>query len=408
MPASIYERLVSAFSDFEIIDTHEHLPPEKVRVARKVDVFTLFGHYTREDLVSAGLSPADYVRIQDPELPLEYRWQLFAPYLEHIRYGSYARPAFIAAKEFYGFDTIDEKTFIPLSEAMQKANKPGIYHRVLREKCKIWKALTCEGRTDYEGDLFAPVMWMHRLAEIRTWDKMQLRAAELNERVNTLDDYLQVMEKGLLDWKAQGVVGFKMTSRAFGQPNRAEAFSAFERLRTGAEKELPELNPLWDFLLDEMLKLCAKHDLTVAVHAGVWGDFRTIEPTQMIPIFQRRPETRFDLYHAGMPYVRETGVIGKNFPNVWLNLCWDHIVSPKMTCSFLDEWLDLVPTNKIFAFGGDYIRPVEKVYGHLVMARENIAKVLAGRVEEGLMSEEEAVAVAKKWFYDNPKAVYRL
>ena len=110
----------------------------------------------------------------------------------------------------------------------------------------------------------------------------------------------------------------------------------------------------------------------------------------------------------GMPWVRETGVMGKNFPNVWLNLCWCHIISPVMTRAALDEWIDLVPVNKIFAFGGDYGKPVEKVYGHLVMAREDIAMVLGRRVEQGLMTEDQAVAVAHRWFYDNPKEAYGL
>jgi hypothetical protein len=79
-----------------------------------------------------------------------------------------------------------------------------------------------------------------------------------------------------------------------------------------------------------------------------------------------------------------------------------------MTRSLLDEWTDLVPVNKILAFGGDYGEPVEKVYGHLLMARENLAHVLGGRIEEGLLSEDEALLLARKWFYENPKELYRL
>lgn len=408
MQSSVYERLLEAISGFEVIDAHEHLPPEHVRVSQHVDALTLFSHYTRTDLVTSGLARRDYDRMLDGDLPLEYRWRLFSPYLEHIRYGSYARPAFIAAKEFYGFDTIDEKTYIPLSQAMAEANKPGIYHRVLREKCKIETVLTQGHRTDYDDELLVPLMPSDNYVRVLKWEDVAQRAADLKERANTLDDYIAVMEKGVEKWMSERVIGLKMMSRAYGQPSRAEATVVFERLRGGLERELPELNPLRDYLLDEMLRVCARKGLVMAVHAGMWGDFRELEPTQMMPIFGRHPETKFDLYHAGMPSVRETGVIGKNFANVWLNLCWCHIISPRMTRSALDEWMDMVPMNKIFAFGGDYKKPVEKVYGHLVMAREDIAVVLAGRVEERLMSEEEAVTVAHKWFYENPKALYGL
>jgi len=156
------------------------------------------------------------------------------------------------------------------------------------------------------------------------------------------------------------------------------------------------------------LRTAAEENLVVAVHTGMWGDFRTLEATHMIPLIQRHPATRFDLYHAGMPSVREAGVMGKNSANVWLNLCWCHIISPMMTRSLLGEWIDMVPVNKIIAFGGDYCHPVEKVYGHLTMARENLARVFAARIEEGLMDKDDALALGRQWFYETPRALYGL
>ena len=70
--------------------------------------------------------------------------------------------------------------------------------------------------------------------------------------------------------------------------------------------------------------------------------------------------------------------------------------------------MDMVPMNKIIGFGGDYSRPVEKVYGHLVMAREDIATVLGRRVDRGLMSHDEAIVIARKWLLDNPNYLYKL
>ena len=64
--------------------------------------------------------------------------------------------------------------------------------------------------------------------------------------------------------------------------------------------------------------------------------------------------------------------------------------------------------NKIIGFGGDYALPVEKVYGHLVMAREDIARVLAGRIERGQMTEDQGLTLARKWLFDNPNDLYRL
>lgn len=94
--------------------------------------------------------------------------------------------------------------------------------------------------------------------------------------------------------------------------------------------------------------------------------------------------------------------------NVWLNLCWTHIISQRFATDGLDEAIDLIPMNKLLAFGGDYGVPVEKVYGHLTMAREDIARVLAGRIASKQMTEEQALTLARMWLWDNPKELYRL
>ena len=62
--------------------------------------------------------------------------------------------------------------------------------------------------------------------------------------------------------------------------------------------------------------------------------------------------------------------------------------------------LDTVPANKIHGFGGDYIF-VEGSYGHAVIARREIARVLCEKVEEGRFSEEYAVEVGHMLLRDN-------
>ncbi|OPZ18545.1 MAG: hypothetical protein BWZ10_01029 [candidate division BRC1 bacterium ADurb.BinA364] len=98
-------------------------------------------------------------------------------------------------------------------------------------------------------------------------------------------------------------------------------------------------------------------------------------------------------------------VLGKYFENVTLNMCWMHIMGPEMSRRALREWLDAVPVTKLFAFGGDY-QVVEKVYGHLTLARWNVAVVLAESIRAGRMTREQALRVARLWFHDNPKRWY--
>ena len=402
--------MLNEFEDFVIIDAHEHLPPEKERVSRKVDVFTMFTHYTSTDLITAGMSKEDYEKIVDPEQPLEERWRLFKPYYKVAKYTSYFRAARIALKKFYGVEDLTDENYLEASNRIREANKPGIYKRVLRDKCRIKVVLTQIGRIP-EGDkeLLIPILPMWLLTDISKPSDLEGRKLRPRVDVSSLEDYVAYMKEQVERWKREGVVGLKFLARRVEEVCRERAERLFKQLLDG---ELKTPKPLWDYLVDKAIDLASEVGWPISVHTGIlagnWGDFTATRPTLLIPLLKRHREAKFDLYHAGIPWVREAGILGKSFPNVWLNLCWCHIVSQDMTCSALDEWMDLVPVNKIIGFGGDYNIPVEKVYGHLVMAREDIARTLAGRVSRGLMNRTEALDIARMWFYDNPRELYRL
>ena len=401
-------KLVAALGQIEVIDAHEHLPPESVRIGTKVDVLTLFSHYTRGDLLAAGMREAEIELTQNTELPLDYRWRLFAPYWEHIRWGSYARAALIAARKFYGADDINDKTYQVISEKMAAANTPGIYQRVLRDACNIRTALTQCERTDLGTPLLTPVMpLVPRMWETETWQGIASQYAPA-EPINSLDDLLAAGRSYVLRVKSEGAVGVKMLSNPYESPSRTAATEAFRQLRTNQVDHLPARNPLRDYVVDEMIRFAGEQDLVVCVHTGYWGDFRELDPLHMIPVLQRHPNVRFDFYHLGYPWVRESIMLGKGFANVWLNFCWTHVISQRFAMDALDEVIEMVPMNKVIGFGGDYNLPVEKVYGHIVMAREDIARVLAARIERGLLTEDQALSLARKWLWDNPKELYRL
>lgn len=395
--------LLAALEEMEIIDCHEHLPPEADRLSWQVDVFTLFSHYTAPDFIVAGMRQADYERTQDATLPLDYRWRLFEPYWRQVRWNSYARAALITAKRFYGFDDINAETYQPLSDAIRKQNTPGLYQRVLGDACRIRTSLTQCGRTDTGTSLLTPLL--HMTPDMSSWRAIQGCGYCQGQTMHTLDDFLDACRAAFTKGQAEGCVGLKMMSNPYGNPDRAAAVTAFDNLREGRPADHDALR---SYYVDQMVGFAGELGLVVAVHTGYWGDFRTLAPTHMIPLLQRHPRTRFDMYHLGYPYVRESLMIGKAFPNTWLNLAWTHIISQRFAVESLDEAIDLVPMNKILGFGGDYGKPVEKVIGHLAMAKEDIAQVLARRVAAGRWTEKQALAIARQWLWDNPVELYRL
>jgi predicted TIM-barrel fold metal-dependent hydrolase len=199
----------------------------------------------------------------------------------------------------------------------------------------------------------------------------------------------------------------KIVSYPYVRPQPARAEDAYRGLLEGNASPEDVLH-LTGLVYDRCYALARRHQRPVAVHAGVWGDFRQSHPCHLIPIATQYPENHFDLFHLGMPYVREATMVGKMLPNVSLNLCWNAIVSPEQTVRMLDECVDLVPLNNLIAFGADYRDAVEKVYGHLVMAKEVVARVLAKRIDREQLDLEEAERIAGLWFRDNAMRIYCL
>jgi len=415
--SKLQHALLDAMEKMEIIDAHEHLPDEQVRLASPADVFTLFSHYARLDLRQAGMSEQDYKSLFDRGKPLEARWKRFAPFWEQIRWTCFSRPALIAAERFYGFSDINETTYREISAAMQQANTPGIYERVLRKACNIRACLTNAYDTDVKSDLLIPVLWPPLMYDVKTWEDLSHPVFDRQARVSSLDDYLEASKRYLLKAKANGVVAFKMLSRPHGVPDRRKAEECFGRLKSGAVKALesvggPGANPLRDYLADEFITFAGRNDMVIAVHTGFLSTLRHHHAMDVAPLIMRHPDVRFDVYHVGYPRVREALTLAKCQPNVWVNFTGTYLVSGRFAQATLDEAVDLLPASKIIAFGGDYGStygvPVENVYGHLVMARQAIASVLARRIQEGQMTQNQAVDLAGRWFRDNPKELYRL
>ena len=401
------QRLLDNMAEIEVIDCHEHLGLEKNRTETPQDVFTLFSHYARLPLYASGLSEEDKKKLHDPDIPLEKRWKMFKPHWKNIRFTSYAKAALITAKDVYGFDEISDRTYKDLSETINAANTVGIYKRILCDRCNIRVALTQCNSTAVDSPLI-PLMPGRRLTRIRKKSQLTEIFDKSDVSFNTLEEYLNLCKMQLEGWVNEGTVGIKFYSKPNTEPDVVNAQALFKQLMAGEELVADSCGyePLENYLMHKIIDFAEELDLVVAMHSGVWGDFRNLDPRHMTTIALAHPNTRFDLYHLGIPDVRAAIMIGSMFPNVWLNLCWTHIISQELTCSGINEMLDMVPINKVLAFGGDYSRPVEKVVGHLKMAKEDIAKVLGARIDHGKMNFADASEIIHLWFWQNPLDLY--
>ena len=166
-----------------------------------------------------------------------------------------------------------------------------------------------------------------------------------------------------------------------------------------------------DYVIHHCLKRAGEHNLPVKIHTGIQdGNCNNVtnsRPSLLINLFVKYPNVKFDIYHASWPYSDELMAIAKQFPNVWVDFCWLWIISPTAARGCLSEMLETVPLNKIHGFGGDFFF-VEGSYGHAMIARREIARVLAEKVQEGRFTEEYAAWVAHRLLRENALENFRV
>ncbi len=408
----IARSLETEMASIPVIDAHDHLPEESAITSQPADVLTrIFWHYSVTSAVSAGMT-GDRLELKNTAIPLEERWRKFRPCLDSIRDTGYFRTAQRAAKELFGIEEVTDANYQELSASIQAQNTPGIYDRILREKCNI-KLILNQGT--WKDDRYSMMVYRGFMLnyfpgnvlpklDMLYEESRKKYGAEFNSAVEWIDFSIEQVVK-------EKYIGIKLA--AYLQPeclDNREAESFFRKFRDKRIQD-DEAKELSVWIYHRVISKAPEYNLIVTVHCGInWNTgcpFSQLSPMNLEPVAIRYPDTVFDLYHAGIPWVREIAVLANQYPNVNLNLCWCTQISPYMTEHFLNEWLDLVPVNKIIGFGGDNASP-EKTYGALLVNRECIARALAVRIARGHMTESRAIEVCRMWLYDNSIRIYNL
>jgi hypothetical protein len=237
-----------------------------------------------------------------------------------------------------------------------------------------------------------------------------------NISVSNLSEYENVIRKYFEDGIDYGMVGVKSGlaySRIllFDNVPKRKAEAIFDKMLTGLSINQKEIKVLQDYLMHCVLKLVDEFDIPIQIHTGLQAGNGNIitnsNPTHLSNLFMEYPEIDFCLFHGGYPYGGELSTLAKNFPNVFIDMCWLYVISPSYSERYLHEWLETVPVAKIMAFGGDY-NFVEAVYAHSVIAREIISNVLLEKVRTGYFSEKEAIGAAVKILRENALRIFKI
>jgi hypothetical protein len=422
----INEQLLS----MKIFDTHEHLMSEEERRLQNLDVFYLFSHYIGSDLVSSGMSETDFNKILDKNIEIEKRWNIFLPHLENVRNTSYSRIVFESINDLFGINDVNKDTYIKLSQKLEETKKMNWYEEILSKKCKIEYML--DFIENMPGIKDQRPLAKHGSVAVKNFDDIVSVCCmedifrfgkKYNTSIYKLKDYLDMIEGIFEDSKKAGYKVLKIAIAYFRTLNfeevtLAEADKVFSRLFMLKDYGFlervdflskDELKPLQDFLMHYIIQKAIGYGWPVQIHSGLLNGNRNnvanANPCFLINLFLKYRNCNFDIFHAGFPFTEELIAITKQFSNVYFDLCWIQQVSFKLYKDTLSLALETIPSNKIFAFGGDNFI-VECTYGSQKIVRKLISEIMYEKVKDGYFTFDQAIKTAEKILYLNPKSVY--
>ncbi len=423
----IFKEISEFVDNLEIVDTHEHLPPKENQRNINTDILKEYlDDYFGADLISAGLSKDDFLEVTDISKSITKRWELVEPYWKAARHTGYGRALEISIRELYGIKEVSAKTIEKLNNEFKRSLTAGHFAKVLKQKSKIKISLLDKcGRpwepvVDCDKRFFRNVLRLDNFVYPKSREKVEQIEKGTKIKIDSFEQWLEACRVAL-DQAIEGeVVALKSAlayerSIKYEKVKKEEAKEVFDRLiknkATFPTQIIRKGRKFQDFMMHYILGLANKREMVFQFHTGIQARNGNIlsrsDPSLLNNLFLEYPKVKFDIFHIGYPYQSTLAALAKMFPNVYIDMCWVHIISPHASVDALEEFIDTVPINKISAFGGDY-GFIDGVYGHQRLARINVSKALTRKVEEGVLDLQGAKEIAEMIFFANPNKLFKL
>ena len=415
-----FEELRRYLDTIPVIETHEHY----TKYAEEKDPLAfILGNYYNSDYVSAG---------GEEELPegnsSRERYERFIRVYRKSGKTAYARCMREGLRICWDIASIDTyEEFLGLEEKL-KTRSPAIYDTMM-EKMKIRAKVVdiydlpsfmsiIDGREKGQSKYCRFALPLPPFHNVHNKEDLLRYQKYLGRTITCLDDYLESFDEFLQKCIKFGIVCFKDQSAyrrdiAYGNPSRAEAEKIFNDIIFNPRDMFGDdrVRPLDDWLFQYALRRAAQYRLPVQIHtghmAGIRNEIAKTNAAHLIPAIELNQDVRFDLFHGNWPYMDEYLFMGKNYPNVYLNLCWVQSIDPVYCVELMKRAVMTVPHSKVFAFGGD-TGMIEWVAGYLALAKDNVAVALSELEDSGWLSMDEAKQIALDWFFNNPNEFYGL
>jgi predicted TIM-barrel fold metal-dependent hydrolase len=417
MPRTFRDDLLAEMQDLRTVDCHSHtcLRSEYYEAGPR-SLFGLGSYFDRDIQSVTGKATGDLYA--DCESDQE-RWQRLRGVLDRARNVSYWRHNVLTFQELFDLqdDDVTDDNWRALNERIaERTADEGWYHHVTVDLCGLrTQVKNIPWFEDWEPEYFTAVLRMEEALELWKQEKRTRLEEHLDCSITDLASCREALEALVAECRARGAVGVKLAHAyrrtLHSEPvDEATAAEVLDTALRGRELTPVQVKRFEDHIIFFLAGLCSDTGLVFDIHTGVqgnWGHIPDSDPLLLLPLLHAHRSTRFNLYHAGYPYSREMGMLGKHCPNVWLNMAWMYVITMEGSRQTLSEWIDLVPGHRILGFGSD-VRWPELVYGHLLMARSCIADVLADKVSRDFLSRQAARDLARMMLQDSPVEFYPL
>ena len=240
----------------------------------------------------------------------------------------------------------------------------------------------------------------------------------------TLDQYLaKVVTATIERQKQNGVIALKFEAAYlrlldFGKPDETAARRVYLRYIKGGEPSPDDYKALQDYIFHYIAREAGRLGLAIHIHVidGAGAYYRAtgsnpllLEPTFNDPALRK---TNFVLIHGGYPFTRQTtSMFGK--PNVYADFsAQTFFLYPRALSEVLRNWLETYPDRILFgtdAFSfGPAIDWPELAWLSNMTARQALALALTGMMNDGEITRERALELARMVLRENAIKLYKL
>lgn len=425
---NLYNLVKEKIYKIKIFDSHEHVMYENDRRNKKMDFFDFLLCYVSNDLISSGMELKQFNLLLSHEIEIKEKYKIFKPWWNNIENTMYSQSIKIFLKDLFNIEEINYENIYKINSRLEELNKEEYYDNLIKKKCNIEYILNDIDGFDILGyrqmtpevDYFLPVIRLDFLFELNTFEKLKGAEEKYDINIYGLSDFLKIVDL-IFENRKKSAYAYKI-GVAYTRDLKFENFSYSEAEKNFNEilklqdfhlykdsLQLKNIRPFQDFMYNYAIKKAIDYNLPIQIHTGILEGnknfIKNSNPLNLTDTLMRYSSAKFDLFHAGFPFTDELICLVKTFQNSYFNLCWIAEISKTLYKKTLDSLIELIPSNKIIGFGGDYFF-IEGIYSAQKIARETLADILYDRVSSKYFTVEKALNFAEKIFNSNLKEIY--